>query len=269
MLKHDRDCAECPTSIGTSRLRTISQQQRVSTKLKTYYRRLFPSRVAERSARFKPPLVGWRRRLHAWLDMLFVDHSVIRYAYTNFHKVDDRLYRSSQPMPHQVHRWGRMGIKTIINLRGGMQYGSYPLEVEATEKAGIAFIGLQLRSRDLPSVEQLEKLETLFKTITYPAVLHCKAGADRASLGSALYFLMIHNDSEKALSQMSLRYGHIKGSKTGVLDAMVETYVRDGASKGQSFMEWVRDGYDPDAITRAFTPKLLSSFFGDTVLHRE
>ena len=263
------NCATRPTSLGTGRLRTMSQQHSVSPKLKTYYRRLFPSRVAERSARFKPPLMGWQRRLHAWVDMLFVDHSVIRYVYTNFHKVDDRLYRSSQPMPHQVHKWGRMGIKTIINLRGGMQYGSYPLEVEAAEKAGITLIGLQLRSRDLPSVEQLEELEKLFKTITYPAVLHCKAGADRASLGSALYYLMVHSDPEKALDQLSLRYGHIKGSKTGVLDAMIETYVRNGASKGQAFMDWVHDGYDPEAITRAFKPKLLSSFFGDTVLHRE
>lgn len=201
--------------------------------------------------------------------MLVMDHGFIRYGYTNFHQVDDQLYRSSQPLPHQVRRWKRMGIKTIINLRGGMQYGSYPLEVEAAEKAGIAFEGLQLRSRALPDVAQLEKLERLLRSITYPAVIHCKAGADRASLGSALYFLILHNDYERALGQMTLKYGHVKGSKTGVLDAMVETYGRDGVPKGQTFMEWVHDGYDPEAIAAAFKPKLLSSFFGDTVLRRE
>lgn len=166
--------------------------------LKRLYRRAFPSRVEERSAYFKPPLIGWRRRLHAWFDMLAMDHGFIRYVYTNFHKVDDKLYRSSQPLPHQVRKWQRMGVKTIINLRGGMQYGSYPLEVEAAEQAGIAFEGLQLRSRALPDVAQLEKLETLLKSIAYPAVIHCKAGADRASLGSALYFLILHNDYERA-----------------------------------------------------------------------
>lgn len=251
-----------PTSID-------EQRARVPPTLKALYRRVFPSRLEARTAYFQPPLIGWRRRLHAWFDMLAMDHGFIRYVYTNFHKVDDKLYRSSQPLPHQVRKWRRMGVKTIINLRGGMQYGSYPLEVEAAEQAGIAFEGLQLRSRALPDVAQLEKLETLLKSIAYPAVIHCKAGADRASLGSALYFLILHNDHERALGQMTLRYGHIKGSKTGVLDAMVETYVRDGVPKGQTFMQWVRDGYDPQAIAAAFKPKMLSSFFGDTVLHRE
>lgn len=201
--------------------------------------------------------------------MLFVDHGFIRYVYTNFHSVDDQLYRSSQPLPHQVRKWGRMGIKTIINLRGGMQYGSYPLEVEAAQQAGITFEGLQLRSRALPDVEQLEKLEALLNRIEYPAVLHCKAGADRASLGSALYFLIKHNDYEAARGQMTLKYGHIKGSKTGVLDAMIETYGRDGLPRGQSFMQWVRDGYDPETIAANFKPSVLGGFFGDTVLHRE
>lgn len=242
---------------------------RVPSDLKRLYRKVFPSRVEARSAYFKPPLVGRRLRLHAWLDMLFIDHGIVRYVYNNFHKVDDQLYRSAQPLPHQVARWGRMGIKTIINLRGGTQYGSYPLEVEAAQKAGIAFEVLQLRSRDLPDVDQLEKLEALLNAIAYPAVIHCKAGADRASLGAALYMLIKHNDYTAARAQMTLKYGHIKGSKTGVLDAMIETYGRDGLPKDQSFMQWVRDGYDPQAIAANFKPTVLSSFFGDTVLHRE
>lgn len=237
--------------------------------LKQLYRRVFPSRLAARTAYFEPPLVGWRRRLHAWFDMLVMDHGFIRYGYTNFHKVDDQLYRSSQPLPHQIRKWQRMGVRTVVNLRGGMQYGSYPLEVEAAEQVGIVFENLQLRSRDLPDVTQLERLEALFTTIAYPAVIHCKAGADRASLGSALYFLIMHNDHEKARAQMTLRYGHIKGSRTGVLDAMIETYVRDGVPKGQTFMQWVYDGYDPQAIAAAFKPNVLASFFGDTVLNRE
>ena len=241
---------------------------RVPPKLKTLYRRLFPSRVAERTAYFEPPLDS-RRRRHAWLSMLFVDHGIIRYVYRNFHRVDEGVYRSSQPLPHQVRGWARRGIKSIVNLRGGMQYGSYPLEVEAAERAGIAFHTLQLRSRDLPSVDQLEKFEALLQSVEKPVVLHCKAGADRASLASALYFLIEHDDPQRALGQMTLKYGHIKGSRTGILDAMVETYIRDGVPKGQRFMDWVREGYDPQAIAGNFKPKLLSSILGDTVLQRE
>ncbi|MEM6711977.1 MAG: sulfur transferase domain-containing protein [Pseudomonadota bacterium] len=241
----------------------------MSPELKRLYRRVFPSRREERTAYFEPPLVGWPRRAHAWLDMLFIDHGFIRFFYSNFHQVDERLYRSSQPLPHQVARWGQRGIKTIINLRGGRQFGSYPLELEAAEKASIRLVDLQLRSRALPTLEELEALERLFQEITYPAVVHCKAGADRASLASALYFLIVHEDADKALGQMTIKFGHIKGSKTGVLDAMIETYLRDGAPRGQSFMTWVRDGYSPEAIAAAFRPNLFGSFFGDTILQRE
>ncbi len=241
----------------------------LSYKMKRAYRRLFPSRLAERTLRFEPPIETRRERIDAWVDSLVVDHAFIRFVYTNFHKVDDQFYRSSQPLPHQVRRWGRMGIKTIINLRGGRQFGSYPLEVEAAERSNITMVDLQLRSRALPDVEQLEKLEALLETITYPAVVHCKAGADRASLASALYMLIRHNDPERAMGQISWRYGHMKGSKTGVLDAMLETYLRDGAPAGQSFMEWARDGYDPEAIAANFKPSLLASFVTDSVLHRE
>ncbi|MBV6657671.1 MAG: protein tyrosine phosphatase [Devosiaceae bacterium] len=244
-----------------------------ASRLKQLYKKTFPSRRVERTNRFEPPLVGSKARFGAWVDMLFVDHGFIRYAYTNFHQISStpgrEVYRSSQPLPHQVARWGRMGIKTIINLRGGRHFGSYPLEVEAADKAGIAFEELALRSRALPTVAELDALAELFATATYPILVHCKAGADRASLASALYFLLEHSDLEAALGQMRLRYGHIKGAKTGVLDAMLETYARDGHAQGKPFMQWVREDYDPAAIAAAFKPRLLGTFFGDTLLDRE
>jgi uncharacterized protein (TIGR01244 family) len=238
-------------------------------KLKILYRRFFPSRLEARSAYFNPPLIGRRLRFHAWIDMLFVDHGFIRFFYRNFHKVDEGIYRSSQPLPHHINGFARMGIRTIVNLRGGTQYGSYPLEVEAAQKAGITLVGLQLRSRDLPTVEQLEAFEQIVRQAERPLVFHCKAGADRASLASALYWLVESQDHAAAQAQLGLRYGHIKGSRTGVLDAMVETYIRDGVPAGKSFMDWVRADYHPVAIASAFKPKMLASFFGDTVLHRE
>ena len=267
--------AHCPHRHGPLQRRPTGKQEAapVPPKLKALYRRAFPSRRLERSAYFQPPLVGWRRRAHAWVDMLLVDHGFIRLGYTNFHQVDDRpgreVYRSSQPLPHQVARWGRMGIRTIVNLRGGRQFGSYPLELEAAERAGMVMRELTLRSRSLPTLAELEAFNTLLHEAAYPLVFHCKAGADRASLASALHFLIRDNDLPRALAQMGLRYGHIRGSKTGVLDAMLETYARDGHAAGRSFMQWAREDYDPAAIAARFRPTFLSSFIGDTVLHRE
>ena len=242
-------------------------------KLKAIYRRAFPSRRLERAALFEPPLTGWRRRLHAWVDMLVVDHGFIRYLYTNFHRVDAtpgrEVYRSSQPLPHQVARWGRLGIRTIVNLRGGRQFGSYPLELEAAGRAGIAMAEITLRSRSLPTADELMAFAALLDEVEHPVLFHCKAGADRASLACALHFLIRDNDLPAARAQMSLRYGHIRGSKTGILDAMLESYARQGHARGVPFLDWVRDGYDPAAITAGFRPNLLGTFLGDTLLDRE
>lgn len=217
--------------------------------------------------------MGKRKRLHAWLDMLFMDHGVIRYFYSNFHQVDAtpgrEIYRSSQPLPHQVARWGRIGVRTIVNLRGGRHFGSYPLEVEAAARAGITLEEIKFRSRSLPDRESLEAFAAMLKRVEYPIVYHCKAGADRASLACALHILLEDNDLARARSQLALKYGHIKGAKTGILDAFIDAYAEQGHARGQSVMDWVRDTYDPEAIAAAFRPNMLGSLLADGLLNRE
>ncbi len=76
------------------------------------------------------PITSAWRRVHAWSNMLFVDHGLFRLFYLNEHKLTDELRRSAQPAPHDIARLARQGVKTIINLRGGREHGAWPLQRE-------------------------------------------------------------------------------------------------------------------------------------------
>ncbi|MCB1508631.1 MAG: protein tyrosine phosphatase [Hyphomicrobiaceae bacterium] len=223
-----------------------------------------------RIARWERPIDTGRQRLDAWVNAMWVDHAFVRALYLNEHRVTDALRRSAQPLPHQIRRWAREGVKTVITVRAGRQFGSWPLEREACEDAGLVLEESILRSREAPKPEDILRLEALFRRIAYPAVLHCKSGADRAGLASALYLLLIEGaDVATAKRQLSLRFGHMKGSKTGILDAVLEAYERDTREGGIGFRDWVETRYDPERITAAFKPRPISSFITDRVLDRE
>src|SRR5262249_28381673 len=104
----------------------------------------------------------------------------------------------------------------------------------------------------------------------YPALVHCKSGADRAGFAAALYLLMVEKRPlDEAARQLSLLYGHFPFAKTGILDAFFEAYRREGEAKGLDFMTWIETAYEPEKLQREFKPRILPSFFVDRVLGRE
>ena len=73
-------------------------------------------------------------RCLAWFDMIVKDHGFLRFCYHNFHQIDEKLYRSNMPTPLRIRQYGKLGIKTIINLRGIRRDGGWLLENEACKK---------------------------------------------------------------------------------------------------------------------------------------
>ena len=205
-----------------------------------------------------------------WADMLLVDHGLFRLAYLNRHKLGRHAWRSAQPAPHQISAVQRLGVKTVVNLRGERVCGGYWLEEATCERLGLTLENFQLRSRAAPSKEEIAGARLLLARIAYPALFHCKSGADRAGLMSALY-LIVHEGLPvaEAKEQLALRFGHIRQSDTGILDYFFERYLADNARSPMPFFDWVEQVYDPDELKSSFHAKGWANVLINWVLRRE
>jgi protein tyrosine/serine phosphatase len=210
------------------------------------------------------------RRALGHFETVFIDHSVFRAIYPNRHRVGAGLWRAAQPSPAQIAWAARHGIRTIINLRGRRECASYILEEEACRRHGITLVDFPVNSRQAPTRETLHAVADLFRRVEYPALLHCKSGADRAGLISALY-LLVHDGRPlaEAQAQLSWRYGHFRQARTGVLDHLFDLYAIASAKAPIGFMEWLDCGYDPAETDRSFRSRKWADTLVDGMLERE
>lgn len=234
---------------------------------------------------FKRVTLGWREQMMTrspeWAkralgpsltqaDSLFVDHGIVRLVYLNRARVGDQVWRSAQPGPHQIKAFAAEGIKTIVNLRGPRACGSYWLEQDACRRYGLALVDCQMRSRATPSREELRRARELFNRVQYPMLMHCKSGADRAGLMSALYrHTKLGEPIETAVKQLSLRFGHFRQADTGILDHFFEEYLRFNSSTPMPFWVWVDTVYEPEAVTKSFQANGVVSRILSGLLRRE
>jgi protein tyrosine/serine phosphatase len=210
-------------------------------------------------------------RRRARYELVWGDHGFLRVRFRNLHRISDEMYRANQPSPEHIARYAKeLGLKTVINLRGRSPKGYYLLEKEACEANGIALVDFQVFSRDSPTCETVMAARDLFESIAYPALMHCKSGADRAGIMAVLYMHFRQKlPIEQALQQLSLKYLHIREGKTGMLDYFFETYLREGQPKGLSFVDWVSSEYDRDAVKAGFLHTWKSKLNIDKLLQRE
>lgn len=210
-------------------------------------------------------------RRQARRELIWEDHGFLRMRFSNLHQISDEMWRSNQPSPRQIGEHAKIrGIRSIINLRGTSPKGYYLLEKQACDHYGINLIDFQLFSRELPPKQKIHEARSLFQSITYPALMHCKSGSDRAGMMSLLYKLLREEvDFEEASQQLSFKYLHIRLGKTGVLDAFVEAYQRDSAKTSISFLDWIDNVYDPIEIKKNFLKAFHSRFNLSEILARE
>ena len=210
-------------------------------------------------------------RFMAYMNMQLEDHGIVRSIYNNFYALPGGMYRCSQPSPAQIRKYHRLyGIKTIINLRGENPHGSYDLEVDTCRELGIELINFNLYSRDMPSVEEVLGARDLFERIAYPALMHCKSGADRAGLGATFYRHFRLGEPLDQIRELSPKYGHFTIARTGILDFFLACYQADNARAPIDFLTWVQTRYDQKALTEKFDARSrLGTWFVDKVLRRE
>lgn len=160
---------------------------------------------------------------------LAVVWAIYFFIYGNFHKVDRDVYRSAQlfsfNMPYYIKN---NNIKSILNLRGKSESIWYKDEINFAKENNLTHYDFGIPDRKVISKENMNKIVKIIKNAPKPMLIHCKMGADRTSLVSALYLYAIKNDKD-AKREISIIYGHFPylGSKTGAMDKSFEEFKRE------------------------------------------
>jgi len=188
----------------------------------------------------------WRkaRIYNAWFD-----HAILRTVWTNQAEIAPGVWRSNHPTKARLKRLKALGLRTVISLRGGGDAAHNATERLWCEELGLTLRSVGMSDKVAPPRETLLHLIDTFREVETPLLIHCKAGADRAGLASAVYLLtMTDAPLPEARAMLSWRFLHLRSSKAGVLDAVLDAYAADSATP---FAEWVASAYDPTTLRSA------------------
>ena len=102
----------------------------------------------------------------------------------NFGKVNDNYYRGSQPIADEFSELKKLGIKTIIDLRGDRLRDSGNL----ARAAGLQYINIPLSTKRAATNDQTEYfLRLVNDQANWPVFVHCKGGRHRTGEMTAIY----------------------------------------------------------------------------------
>lgn len=181
------------------------------------------------------------------------DHGFFRRFWSNFHEIAPGVFRSNYPSSRRFPEIKAKGIHTIISLRGGEGSVTHRLEQELCQQHDITLHLLNLNARKAPDRDELLKLLDLFDALETPFLMHCKSGADRAGLASAMYLIHANGASvADARKMLSLKYLHVNDRKTGIMGHILTEYEAANAESPLTLRQWLTDQYDPIAAQKAF-----------------
>lgn len=198
-----------------------------------------------------PDIPGNERR--AWVYNNFFDHAFLRTVWTNFYEIAPGVYRSNQPGHARLEKIRDRGITTVLTLRGKSEAAHYLTEAQSCRKLGLTLEATSLHARSAATREELLALLDLFDRIERPFVMHCKSGADRAGLASAIWLMVKEGKPvHEARKMLGPKYWHFPHTKVGVLDYMLDCYAARLKRGPISFREWVETEYDWNQIQTGF-----------------
>jgi protein tyrosine/serine phosphatase len=102
-------------------------------------------------------------------------------------RVNDVLYRGAQPHTEGIQELKKLGITTVVDLRGENTELRDSERVQA-ESLGIRFVSIPVSGWDPPSNDQVAQFLALFRNNPKEKVfVHCRFGDDRTGVFVATY----------------------------------------------------------------------------------
>lgn len=189
------------------------------------------------------------------LALLPVGAEVFRvYAGLNDHEVvPGRVYRTAQPSEGDMAKLvAKDHIRTVLNLRGSAPWDDwYKQECRATFAAGVSQEDVTLSAHTLPFPSELKRVIEVLDRSEYPILIHCKQGADRTGLVSAMV-LLLYTDATlpEARRQLLPRYGHWEVVRTANMERFFDLYEQRLTADADThsperFRRWVLSEYCP------------------------
>ena len=116
----------------------------------------------------------------------------------NLHRITPLLYRSEQPSALGMRNLEKLGVRTVINLRA---FNSDEDEVRGTS---LRTERLKILTWRVDDAHVVEVMRILRQTENGPFLIHCKHGADRTGLMSAMYRMLEQDwSAEDALQELT------------------------------------------------------------------
>ena len=169
----------------------------------------------------------------------------------NLAVVDEgQVIRSAQPTSQLPRLVADYHLRSILNLRGGNPADSwYDAEVRTTQARQLVYYDLPLSATRRPTRRELLFLIDILARCPYPLLIHCKSGADRTGLASALYLMTRKGEPpEQAERTFALEFGHIPIAGTQHLHEPLHEYAAWLKSQrlphtAERFRAWVKNDY--------------------------
>jgi protein tyrosine/serine phosphatase len=104
----------------------------------------------------------------------------------NAGKVNDSLFRGAQPHSEGIEQLKKLGVTTIVDLRGENP-ALVDKERKQAESLGLHFVNIPVSGWDPPSNAQVAQFLSLFSDKKEKVFVHCHFGNDRTGVFVAAY----------------------------------------------------------------------------------
>ena len=140
----------------------------------------------------------------------------------NAGKINEVLYRGAQPRKQGLAELKKLGIATIVDLRGEDK-SKIAWEHRQAETLGMRFVHIPVNGWAPPSNEQVAQFLSLFRSDPGQKVfVHCRFGDDRTGVFVAVYRMAVEKwSAEQAMKEMYF-FGF-----NGLWHPAMKSFVRD------------------------------------------